>query len=664
MWDVATRKILVRMSHADAVIGARFSPDGTHAVSWSYDGTAKVATLNPGKTPSSSVLLHQGVVRSAAFTVDGNGVWTRSDDGTARFWWDDGRQVSVLRHSAEVLGLVSALKGNLLVTFSADGSARLWDLAPADRFAALHHDGKIMSAAFSSDGRTLLTSSNDHTAVLWDVESAKQLLILRHGVAVVGASFSPDGGAILTWSEDGTIRLSATRDGGQFAEFKGAASVRRALYTHDRLLAWFTDGTARLWNIKSGAVLAERTGCGDQMEGLFSADGRNSLIRCSDGTLLTFDSKTGTEIGHIAHEHAQGAIFSPDGTRVLTWSSEGTVRIWDIRGKKVAADISHNGGMSGVLFSQHGERVVTWGGDNAARIWDPSTGRQLNTLNHTKWVRGAVFSDDGNRVWTWSDDGSARLWEVASGKELRRLQHGDAIAEAVLLAGGRMLATRSVSTTAGWNLRLWDVRTAEVLGSLTVSSPTRIADDGRYLATWSDDASVMLWPLWVPTKTLVDRASRITERLRPLSPLAECQAHLVDAVGCDQFPATTERLLAMIGEDKHLRSGAPHALGAGEKASNVKLSDDVKVELVVNDRSEAFIFHNRRFSKTLKRLEYNPSTLRMVFRFTDGSTRDFGLSVDARLGRYFDYTERVLTVLMDEKTGKPIEGTYYPLLLY
>ena len=122
----------------------------------------------------------------------------------------------------------------------------------------------------------------------------------------------------------------------------------------------------------------------------------------------------------------------------------------------------------------------------------------------------------------------------------------------------------------------------------------------------------------------------------------------------------------MIGEDEHLRSGVPHALRAGGKAPNMKelSDDDVKVELVVNERSESWVFHNKRFSKTLKRLEYNPSTLRLVFRFTDGSTKDFGLSVDARLGRYFDYTERVLTVLMDVKTGKPIEATYYPLLLY
>src|ERR1019366_6533465 len=101
-----------------------------------------------------------------------------------------------------------------------------------------------------------------------------------------------------------------------------------------------------------------------------------------------------------------------------------------------------------------------------------------------------------------------------------------------------------------------------------------------------------LWPLWAPSKTLINRASRITERLRPLSPLAKCQADLVDAVGCDQFPATTERLLAMIGEDKHLRLNTLHALGAGEEVPRVKeLSDDVKVELVVNERSDAFIFH-------------------------------------------------------------------------
>jgi WD40 repeat protein len=508
-----------------------------------------------------------------------------------------------------------------------------------------------------------LTSSSDHTAVLWDVGTAKQRFTIHHDGAVIGASFSMDENAILTWSDDGTIGLSDSRSGLKQTGFKGSTAVRHALYSRDRVLAWFADGTLRLWNAKSGALILQHAGCGDQIEGLFSADGRYALIRCSDGTLQTLDSDTGAELGRMIHEHAQGAAFSPDGNRLLSWAPDGTVRVWDIHGKKMGADIVHSSGVSGAAFSPLGERVVTWGGDNAARIWALDTGRQFSTLNHTKWVAGAVFTENGKRVWTWSADGSARMWDAATGKELRRLQHGDAIVEANLLAGERMLATRSGRNGTGRNLRLWDAQTGELLVSLTVGA-TRIANDGRYLATWADDPSVQLWPLWAPMTTLVDQASKVAARLRPLSPLAQCQAHLTDAVGCDQFPAATEKLLAVIGEDKHLRLSL-HPLDARKDSPSMGgISADVKVQLVVNDRSEAFVFHNKPFRKTLKRLEFNPSTLRLIFRMSDGDARDFGLSVDARLGRYFDYTQRVLVVLMDEKTGQPIEGTYYPLLLY
>jgi hypothetical protein len=47
-----------------------------------------------------------------------------------------------------------------------------------------------------------------------------------------------------------------------------------------------------------------------------------------------------------------------------------------------------------------------------------------------------------------------------------------------------------------------------------------------------------------------------------------------------------------------------------------------------------------------------------------GGARDFGINVDLSLARHLENADRVLTVQMDEKTGKPVSGQYYPVLVY
>lgn len=74
------------------------------------------------------------------------------------------------------------------------------------------------------------------------------------------------------------------------------------------------------------------------------------------------------------------------------------------------------------FLSPDGSRVVTASSDETARIWDASTGRPLHTLaGHTKIVRTALFLPPGDRVLTASEDGTARLWNVEDGRLLTTL---------------------------------------------------------------------------------------------------------------------------------------------------------------------------------------------------------------------------------------------------
>ena len=67
--------------------------------------------------------------------------------------------------------------------------------------------------------------------------------------------------------------------------------------------------------------------------------------------------------------------------------------------------------VSSVRTSPDGTRIVTASSDKTARLWDAETGRMLQVLEgHGGWVLSAEFSPDGTRIVTASHDRTARLW--------------------------------------------------------------------------------------------------------------------------------------------------------------------------------------------------------------------------------------------------------------
>lgn len=91
---------------------------------------------------------------------------------------------------------------------------------------------------------------------------------------------------------------------------------------------------------------------------------------------------------------------------------------------------------------------------------------------------------------------------------------------------------------------------------------------------------------------------------------------------------------------------------------------DLKVELAINDRAEAIVFHSAPFRKKLSWLEFDLDSNRLDFIMNDGDIRNFGIPVHPELAKHMQNAFQVLMVQMDNKTGEKIEGNYYPLIIH
>jgi WD40 repeat protein len=80
------------------------------------------------------------------------------------------------------------------------------------------------------------------------------------------------------------------------------------------------------------------------------------------------DSKERRLEGHTAQ--LLGAVFSPDGKRILSGSYDHTVRLWDVAsGKEVCRFFGHSNWVWGVAISADGKYGLSGSLDKTMRLW-------------------------------------------------------------------------------------------------------------------------------------------------------------------------------------------------------------------------------------------------------------------------------------------------------
>jgi WD40 repeat protein/tetratricopeptide (TPR) repeat protein len=517
VWDAINgKRIATLLKQFVPVVYATFSPDGRRVVTASSNSTAQVWDTATG-TPVTRPLRHGSWVSHAAFSPDGRRLVTASQNGTARVWdATNGQAIGPpLQHRFGVFRTSFSADGLSVLTASGDGTARVWDATTGAPVTPplLSGPGRG-SAMFSPDGRRVVTAGADGTARVWDMATGQPFSPpLQHHFGIPHTTFSPDGRRVATASYEGTARVWDAVTGAPVTPpLAHRAPVGRVRFSPNgrRVVTASEDGTARVWDAATGALVAPDLEHKDAVsDAAFSPDGRHVVTAGKDGTVRVWDAATGAPVirpitasGPVAH-----AEFSPDGRRILTASGydhmtggrpAGEARVWDATtGKPVGPPLRHSSRVRYATFSPEGSRVVTASSDRTARVWDVATGRALTLpLSHGSWLQYASFSPEGSRVATASADATARVWNATTGEAITPpFRHGDNVASVIFSSDGRRVVTASWDGTA----RVWDAATGQA-----VTPPLRHAGrvgsaafspDGCRVVTASGDRTARVWEL-------------------------------------------------------------------------------------------------------------------------------------------------------------------------
>ncbi|MFI2213133.1 WD40 repeat domain-containing protein [Streptomyces sp. NPDC020141] len=156
-----------------------------------------------------------------------------------------------------------------------------------------------------------------------------------------------------------------------------------------------------------------------------------------DNQVICWDQGTGRALARAFHDHlANQCLFSPDGRRLLTSSSDYTARLWtvpDLRLVAVFADQEDDVEMS--VFHPTKELIATASRDRRVRVYD-FTGRLVTTFaGHTADVISVEWARGADELISSSDDGTIKRWSLETGGMIADLDMGGVETDTIAISG-------------------------------------------------------------------------------------------------------------------------------------------------------------------------------------------------------------------------------------
>ena len=442
------------------------SGDHCKVVTWDASGEARLWRLN-APFLSMKEVNHGGDLGKysigAALSPAHERVATWRIGGRLRIWSVEREPVEIdgVVPTVDILGVESSADRESIITWNKDGLRRWRFLDGTPLTPLMEHPG-MQKAVFSGDRKRFLSWGEGQVVRLWSVDSGLQASPQRQfDFDIEGAALNYDGSQALVWgTRGGRLPTSGVQEEVVIKAWSASTSLDfETSWRNESREAWEPDEVSfdptgrlvaawgwrglrgvQIWNIDTGKLFEPLTfPAGGARAVRFNRDG-SAMLTFGSTILQLWDTEEWAPIGEVMQHGSAvaGVQFSPDEKQILSWSNDGTARLWNTEdGTAIGPMMGHQQRarkrfrrVARAQFSRDGRIVLSWPSDGTMRLWRAADSTRVGRdLEHGSGLIGAEIGPKGRFVLSWSTDGTVRLWDISGDYDFPR-EHLPLLAEA------------------------------------------------------------------------------------------------------------------------------------------------------------------------------------------------------------------------------------------
>ncbi|XP_071620364.1 apoptotic protease-activating factor 1 isoform X2 [Heliangelus exortis] len=487
LWDLNKKYCRNTMiGHENSVIHCRFSPNDECVASCSTDGTVKLWESRSGNELKSIEI--KDFFKNADEQADEVDVfvkccsWSRNGDmilvvAKNKLLLFDVKTcdllTQVINHHSTIQYCDFCPGDELVAVALSHCSVELWNIKSLSKVAECRgHMSWVHCVTFSSDGSLFLTSSDDQTIRIWetnkvckssnDVLKSELDVVFHNGEVMILAIYNQKHLQLISGNTDSVIMQTAAQE----------SPISCCCLSEDLKVAAFgqESGTLKVLQLLDGKILKTQEAYRTSVQHCrFTSDCQTLISSAHDSVIQVWNWQFSQCVFLRGHKEAIKDFRLLENSELLSWSFDGTVKVWNIATGNTEKDFAcHGGAVLSCAVSPDGTKFSSTSADKTAKIWSFEGSSVLHELKgHEACVRCCAFSPNNKVLATGDDKGEIRIWDILTGAFLHfcspvtvdegELTHGGWVTDLSFSSDSKMLVS------SGGYIKWWNVTTGESL---------------------------------------------------------------------------------------------------------------------------------------------------------------------------------------------------------